>query len=198
MSTAEVPPEGPGGLRAQLEALLLTADAPVREEDLAVVLDRSPARVREGLLALAGEYAAAARGFALREGGAGWRLYARADLHPLVRRAAFDGASARLSGAALETLAVIAYRQPVTRARVAAVRGVEVHSVVRTLVAHGLVEEAGTDPETGAVTYRTSAAFLERTGMASLGDLPPLAPLLPGEDELAGLEQLLEARQDEP
>ena len=188
----------PGGLRAQLEALLLTADAPVGEEALAATLGLTPATVREALAALASEYAEGARGFALRQTGAGWRLSARADLHPLVRRHGFDGATARLSPAALETLAVIAYRQPVTRGRVAVVRGVDVHSVVRTLVAHGLVEEAGTDPETGAVTYRTSAAFLERTGMASLGDLPPLAPLLPGEDELAGLEQLLEARPGRP
>lgn len=184
----------PGGLVAALEAVLLTADAAVREEDLGAALGLAPARVRGALVALAQEYAAGQRGMALHESGAGWRLRARADLHPLVRRFALDGAGARLSPAALETLAVIAYRQPVTRARVAAVRGVDVHSVVRTLVARGLVEEAGEDPESGAATYATTDGFLEAVGMGSLADLPPLAPLLPGDDELAGLQDLLEQR----
>ncbi len=201
MSTAPEPgapaalEEVPGGLRAVLEAVLVAAGGPLTEEALAAASGVARPVVHEALVALAREHTREHRGAQLRTTGAGWRLHARADLHPWVRRAALDDAAGgRLSTAALETLAVIAYRQPVTRARVAAVRGVDVHSVVRTLVAHELVEEAGNDPETGAVTYRTTTTFLERTGMGSLADLPPLAPLLPGEDELAGLEELLDQR----
>jgi segregation and condensation protein B len=120
----------------------------------------------------------------LRQVAGGWRLYTRADCAPYVERFVLDGQQARLTQAALETLAVIAYRQPVTRQRVSAVRGVNVDGVVRTLVARGLVVEAGPDEETGATRYRTTNYLLERLGLQSLDELPSLAPLLPELDEL--------------
>ena len=170
--------DGPG-LRASLEAILLVADEPVPEVLLAQVLERPRGEIAEGLRALAAEYTADGRGFDLREIAGGWRFYTREDCAPLVERFVRDGQEVRLTQAALETLAVIAYRQPVSRARVSAVRGVNCDGVIRTLVLRGLVEDSGTDPETGAILYRTTGYFLERLGMADLDDLPDLAPFLP-------------------
>src|SRR5204863_5603135 len=119
------------------------------------------------------------RGFELRRVAGGWRIYSRAEHAPVLERFVLDGQTSRLSQAALETLAIVAYRQPVSRARVSAVRGVNVDAVMRTLVTRGLVEEAGTEPESGAILYRTTSYFLERLGLASLDDLPDLAPFLP-------------------
>ena len=175
-------PEGPG-LRAALEAILLVADEPVPVVVLAQVLERPRSEVIAELHDLAGEYVAQGRGFDLREIAGGWRFYTREDCAPLVERFVSDGQEVRLTQAALETLAVVAYRQPVSRARVSAVRGVSCDSVVRTLVLRGLVEEAGTDPETGAILYRTTGYFLERLGLAGLEDLPDLAPFLPEDIE---------------
>jgi len=170
--------EGPG-LRASLEAILLVADEPVPEVLIAQVLERPRHVVAEGLRALAQEYTDDGRGFDLREIAGGWRFYTREDCAPLVERFVRDGQEVRLTQAALETLAVIAYRQPVSRARVSAVRGVNCDGVIRTLVLRGLVEDSGTDQETGAILYRTTGYFLERLGMASLDELPDLAPFLP-------------------
>ena len=170
--------DGPG-LRASLEAILLVADEPVSEVVLAQVLERPRDEVAEGLRTLAAEYTADGRGFDLREIAGGWRFYTREDCAPLVERFVRDGQEVRLTQAALETLAVIAYRQPVSRARVSAVRGVNCDGVIRTLVLRGLVEDSGTDPESGAILYRTTGYFLERLGMASLDELPDLAPFLP-------------------
>jgi len=181
----------PGGLRAALEAVLMVTEAPVTAERLAVAVDSPVEQVEEVLAALAADYRAAGRGFELRRGAAGWRVHSRADLAPVVRRFVTDGASARLSRAALETLAVIAYRQPVSRGRVAAVRGVAVDSVVRTLLARGLVAEHGVEEGTGALLYRTTDAFLERMGLSSLAQLPPLAPFLPSDNELDDLDDLM-------
>ena len=128
---------------------------------------------------LAAAYTADGRGFDLREIAGGWRFYTREDCAPVVERFVRDGQEVRLTQAALETLAVIAYRQPVSRARVSAVRGVNCDGVIRTLVLRGLVEDSGTDPESGAILYRTTGYFLERLGMASLDELPDLAPFLP-------------------
>jgi segregation and condensation protein B len=114
----------------------------------------------------------------------GWRLYTRDEYAPWVQRFVLDGQQARLTQAALETLAVVAYRQPVSRARVSAIRGVNVDGVMRTLVSRGLVEESGAEPETGAYLYRTTSYFLERLGLTSLEDLPDLAPHLPDLDAL--------------
>jgi len=174
--------QGPG-LHASLEAILLVADEPVPVVVLAQVLERPRNEVTAQLNDLAEEYKATGRGFDLREIAGGWRYYTREDCAPLVERFVSDGQEARLTQAALETLAVVAYRQPVSRTRVSAVRGVNCDSVMRTLVLRGLVEETGTDSETGAILYRTTAYFLERLGLASLEDLPDLAPFLPEDIE---------------
>jgi segregation and condensation protein B len=162
-----------------LEAILLVVDEPVSEVVLAQVLQTPQAEVRAQLEALAGEYVASGRGFELREVAGGWRFYTSSAYASVVERFVVDGQQARLTQAALETLAVVAYRQPVSRARVSAVRGVNVDGVIRTLVSRGLIEECGTDLESGALLYRTTSYFLERLGLGSLDDLPPLAPYLP-------------------
>jgi segregation and condensation protein B len=166
-------------LRASIEAILLVADEPVPAVVLAQVLERPRDLVGEALHGLASDYAAEGRGFDLREVAGGWRYYTREEYAPVVERFVSDGQEVRLTQAALETLAVIAYRQPVSRARISAVRGVNCDGVVRTLTLRGLIEEAGTDPETSAILYRTTGYFLERLGLASLDELPDLAPFLP-------------------
>jgi segregation and condensation protein B len=176
---ADGPTETGPGLRASLEAILLVADEPVPVVMLAQVLERPRNEVAAELHDLAAAYTAEDRGFELREIAGGWRYYTREDCAPLVERFVSDGQEVRLTQAALETLAVVAYRQPVSRARVSAVRGVNCDGVMRTLVLRGLTQEAGTDSETGAILFRTTGYFLERLGLASLEDLPDLAPFLP-------------------
>ena len=176
---AEASAEPGPGLRASLEAILLVADEPVPVVVLAQVLERPRSEVDAELRGLAASYATEGRGFDLREIAGGWRFYTREDCAPVVERFVSDGQEVRLTQAALETLAVVAYRQPVSRARVSAVRGVNCNGVMRTLVLRGLTEEAGTDKETGAILYRTTGYFLERLGLADLEDLPDLAPFLP-------------------
>ncbi|MGO8958332.1 MAG: SMC-Scp complex subunit ScpB [Streptosporangiaceae bacterium] len=173
-------------LRMSLEAVLLVADEPVAEELLAQVLDAPPAAVAAELRELASSYTAEQRGFELREVAGGWRFYTRAECAAVVERFVSDGQEIRLTQAALETLAVVAYRQPVSRARVSAVRGVNCDGVMRTLVLRGLVEESGSDPETGAILFQTTGYFLERLGLASIADLPDLVAFLPDhlDDEL--------------
>ena len=183
MTTESEETEETPGLRASLEAILLVADEPVPVVVLAQVLERPRNEVSAELDSLAASYQAEGRGFDLREIAGGWRFYTREDCAPLVERFVSDGQEVRLTQAALETLAVVAYRQPVSRARVSAVRGVNCDSVMRTLVLRGLVEEAGTDAETSAILYRTTAYFLERLGLAGLEDLPDLAPFLPEDIE---------------
>lgn len=167
-----------------LEALLLVVDAPTEDQALATALDQPVARVREGLLRLAESYRVGGRGIDLRRVGDGWRFYTRDLYAPYVEKLLLDGQRARLTRAALETLAVVAYRQPVTRARVAAVRGVNCDGVLRTLLTRGLVEEAGIDGPTQGTLFRTTELFLERLGLSSLEDLPLLAPLLPDVDAI--------------
>ncbi len=162
---------------------MLVADEPVAEVLLAQVLERPRGEVAATLRELSAEYTAGGRGFDLREVAGGWRFYTREDCAALVERFIRDGQEVRLTQAALETLAVVAYRQPVSRARVSAVRGVNCDGVMRTLTLRGLVEEAGTDPETGAILYRTTGYFLERLGLPSIDDLPDLAPFLPDDFE---------------
>lgn len=171
-------------LAAALEAVLLVVDAPVTESALATAVGHRPSRVRETLLELADRYTAASSGIELRELGGGWRFYTRDRFAPIVERFVLDGAQSRLSRAALETLAVIAYRQPVTRARVAGVRGVNVDGVIRTLMSRGLIEDVGTDPDTGGMLYRTTDLFLERLGLSDLSELPSLGPLLPDVEDI--------------
>src|ERR1700754_3149668 len=181
-ATPETPDASPG-LRPSLEAILLVADEPVPLVVLAQVLERPRNEVEAELRDLAASYLAEGRGFDLREVAGGWRFYTREDCAALVERFIRDGQEVRLTQAALETLAVVAYRQPVSRARVSAVRGVNCDGVMRTLTLRGLVEEAGTDPETSAILYRTTGYFLERMGLPSLEDLPALAPFLPDDFE---------------
>ena len=181
--------ESPSGLWPALEAILLVADEPLGENILAQVLEVAQAEISAALHQLADSYTAQGRGFELREVAGGWRYYTRSEFAPAVERFVRDGQEVRLTQAALETLAVVAYRQPVGRAQVSAVRGVNCDSVMRTLVLRGLVEEAGTDHETGAILFRTTAYFLERLGLASLEQLPELAPFLPdqvGEEQDPG------------
>ncbi|WP_369133825.1 SMC-Scp complex subunit ScpB [Modestobacter sp. I12A-02662] len=168
-----------GDLRGGLEALLFVVDAPIDEVSLAAALRCPVPRVRRELAALAAEYDERRAGITLRRVGEGWRIYTREDFAPVVERHLLEGQRSRLTQAALETLAVIAYRQPVTRARVSAIRGVGVDAVVRTLVTRGLIREAGSDPDTGGGLYVTTPLFLERLGLTGLDELPPLAPLLP-------------------
>jgi segregation and condensation protein B len=167
-----------------LESILLVVDSPIAEEQLAGVLDQSVKRVTAALRRLADRYTEQGSGIDLRRIGDGWRFYTRDRYAPFVEKLLLDGQRAKLTRAALETLAVIAYRQPVTRARIAAVRGVNVDGVIRTLVARGLIAETGTDSDTGGILYRTTELFLERLGLSSLGDLPPIAPLLPEVDAI--------------
>ena len=166
-------------LRKILESILLVVDEPVPEVDLAQVLETPRATVLAALTDLAAEYERDDRGFELRQVAGGWRLYTAPSCAPYVERFVLDGQQARLTQAALETLAVVAYRQPVSRARVSAVRGVNVDGVIRTLVARGLVAEAGEEGPGGAYLYVTTPYFLERLGLRSLDELPSLAPLLP-------------------
>ena len=169
-------------LAGALEAVLLVVDSPVTESALATAVGHRPARVRELLLELAARYTTASSGIELRELGGGWRFYTRDRFAPVVERFVLDGAQSRLSRAALETLAVVAYRQPVTRSRIAGVRGVNVDGVIRTLMSRGLIEDVGADPDTGGLLYRTTDLFLERLGLSDLSELPSLGPLLPDID----------------
>ena len=169
----------PAALRGGLEALLFVVDTPVDEVTLAEALRCPVPRVRTELAALAAAYDERGAGITLRRVGEGWRLYTREDHADVVERHLVDGQRSRLTQAALETLAVIAYRQPVTRARVAAIRGVGVDGVMRTLITRGLVSEVGTDPDSGGGLYATTQLFLERLGLESLDELPELGPLLP-------------------
>jgi segregation and condensation protein B len=166
-------------LPAALEAVLLVVDEPVAEVTLAQVVERPTEEVGRVLRELAADYDASGRGFELRQVSGGWRLYTRASCAPYVERFVRDGQQARLTQAALETLAVVAYRQPVSRSRVAAIRGVNVDAVMRTLVARGLVTEVGSEHESGAILYGTTPHFLERLGLADLDQLPPLSEYLP-------------------
>ena len=179
---AEAPP-----LRPALEAVLMVADQPLDHVTLASAVGHPAEEVRAALAGLSAEYAEQGRGFDLRNVAGGWRFYTREELAPVVEQFVLDGQQARLTQAALETLAVVAYKQPVSRARVSAIRGVNVDGVMRTLVARGLVEEAGHDPETTATLYRTTSYFLERIGVTSLAELPELAPLMP---DLADLDDV--------
>ena len=184
-------------LRAAAEAVLVVADGPVTCAALAEALGVGEARAGELLESLAAEYAGdgdgPARGFVLRRAAGGWRLASAPAFHDLVERFVIGGATSRLSQAALETLAVSAYRQPVTRGRIAAIRGVSVDGVVRTLCARGLIEEAGAEPG-GALLYRTTDEFLEYLGLDSLDDLPPLAPYLPEASALGEIENEMTGR----
>ncbi|MBC7679370.1 MAG: SMC-Scp complex subunit ScpB [Pseudorhodobacter sp.] len=165
----------------------MVVDEPLTVVALASALQRPTDEVELLLREIAADFDSAGRGFELREVAGGWRVYSRSDYAPVVERFVLDGQRARLTQAALETLAVIAYRQPVSRARVSGVRGVNVDGVVRTLVSRGLIQERGTDGESGAILYGTTTYFLERLGLTSVDELPALAPYLPEVDLLDDL-----------
>ena len=189
-------------IRAAVEAVLMVVDEPVTAAELAEAVEVPVPVVSRILAELQREYdgytgggpggtvrsLTSMRGFELRDVAGGWRIYSRAEFAPVVSKFVLGGQSARLTQAALETLAVIAYRQPVSRARVSAIRGVNVDSVVRTLVQRGLIDEAGVEAETGSMMYRTTPSFLERLGLGDLNELPQLAPYLPGLENLAEFE----------
>ncbi|WP_304044544.1 SMC-Scp complex subunit ScpB [Jatrophihabitans endophyticus] len=178
----------PAELAASLEAILFVVDHPVAVTDLAVSLQLTEDVVAEALDILTRGYDERDAGIELREVAGGVRLFTRPAHAGVVEQFLQDGQKSRLSQAALETLAVVAYRQPVTRARVSAIRGVNVDGVVRTLMARGLVVEVGADPDTGGGLFRTTDLFLERMGLRSLDELPSLAPLLP---DIEGLDALV-------
>ncbi|GAA3743879.1 SMC-Scp complex subunit ScpB [Salinactinospora qingdaonensis] len=178
--------DDPQRLRRDLEAVLLVVDQPVAPYELARAFGVGVDTVTDTLRELSREYTAQDRGFDLREVAEGWRFYTRPECAAIVERFLRDGHEVRLTQAALETLAVVAYRQPVSRGRVSAVRGVNCDGVMRTLVLRGLIEEAGHDTESGAHLYRTTGYFLERLGLRGLDELPDLAPFLP--DDIEGLD----------
>lgn len=192
---AEHPELDDAELGAILEALLLVVDTPVSVDTLAATTDQPQYRVAAKLRLMAEDLEHRDSGIDLREAAGGWRMYTRARYAPYVERLLLDGARSKLTRAALETLAVVAYRQPVTRARVSAVRGVNVDAVMRTLLARGLITEAGADSDSGAVTFATTELFLERLGLTSLVDLPDIAPLLPDVDVI---DDITETLSDEP
>ena len=174
-----------------IEAILMVVDEPVSEVVLAQVLEKPVEEIESALLALEASYDE--RGFALKKISGGWRFYSDPQYSAVVEKFVLDGQQSRLTQAALETLAVIAYRQPVSRARTSAIRGVNVEAVMKTLVTRGLVEESGVEHETGAILYKTTTFFLERLGLNSLEDLPALAPYLPNLD---ALDEVLDSLTD--
>lgn len=182
----------PGGVRAAIEAILAVADRPVTARELSAALIVSEDRIEVALDELYREYNGydenervhEPRGFELRRIAGGWRLYARADFGPWVSRFVVGQTSKKLPRAVMETLTVLAYQQPATRGYVASMRGVNVDAAFRTLLKRGLIAEAGLDPETRAPQYVTTDLLLEKLGLNSLDELPPLAPYLPEADDL--------------
>ena len=171
-----------------IEAILMVVDEPVTEITLASTLQVPVDQIRFALDQLLPSYEG--RGFTLKAINGGWRFYSAPEFSEIVEKFVLDGQQNRLTQAALETLAVIAYRQPISRARISAIRGVNVEAVMKTLITRGLVEEFGVENETGAILYRTTSYFLERLGLNALTDLPPLAPHLP---DIDGLDEILES-----
>ncbi len=183
--------------RRAIEAVLMVADEPVPPHLLAQLLEVAPARVEELCAALAQEYEDAGRGFVLVRVAGGFRFQSHPDLAAYVERFVVEGQSSRLSAAALETLAIVAYKQPVSRAQVAAIRGVNVEGVMRTLQHRGYIDEVARDPGPGqAVLYGTTPSFLEKLGIDSVDDLPPLAQFVPGADLVEQLEAGLRPEPD--
>ncbi|MTA86148.1 MAG: SMC-Scp complex subunit ScpB [Actinobacteria bacterium] len=178
-------------LGRSIEAILMVVDEPVSELTLATVLEVTVDQISAALERLTGTYDD--RGFTLKAINGGWRFYSNPEFGSAVEKFVLDGQQNRLTQAALETLAVIAYRQPVSRARVSAIRGVNVEAVMKTLITRGLVEEYGVENETGAILYKTTSYFLERLALNKLEDLPPLAPHLP---DIDSLDEILDSLTD--
>jgi segregation and condensation protein B len=182
-----------------LEAILMVADEAVPPHLLAQILEISPARVEELCAELSASYEAEDRGFLLARISGGYRFQSHPDLAPYVERFVLEGQSSRLSAAALETMAIVAYKQPVSRAQVSSIRGVNVDGVMRTLQQRGLIAEVGRDPGPGqAVLYGTTVMFLEKLGLDSLDQLPSLADFVPGVEVMDVLEQGLRHPDSDP
>jgi segregation and condensation protein B len=181
-------PVDPEVLASALEAILFVVESPVTVASLAVAVAQPVEVVQQALEVLGAGYDERNAGIELREVAGGVRIYTRPQHAAIVEQFLQEGQRSKLTQAALETLAVIAYRQPVTRSRVSAIRGVNVDGVVRTLLARGLIVEVGSDPETGGGLFRTTDLFLERMGLTSLDELPSLAPLLP---DIEGLDSIV-------
>lgn len=187
-----------GSMKGALEAMLLASSDPVSATDLAGVLGAAPGEVASALADLAAEYSDANRGFQLREVAGGWRLFTHPAFHDQVEALVMSWDTRRLSQAALETLAVIAYHQPVTREGVKAIRGVNSDGVISSLVDKGLVREAGRDPQRAqAIRYATTQAFLERFGLKSLRELPDLEQFAPDEESREFIRERLSGRSIE-
>jgi segregation and condensation protein B len=174
----------PTQLRAAIEAILFVVDSPITAQSIAIAIQVPTADIETALAELRADYDEREAGIELRDVAGGVRFYTRPAVAEQVEVFLQDGQRSRLTQASLETLAVVAYRQPVTRSRVSAIRGVNVDGVVRTLTTRGLVVEAGSDPETGGGLLRTTELFLEKMGLSDLSELPSLAPLLPDLDGL--------------
>jgi len=173
-------------VRRALEAILFLADEPIGAASLAQIVELPRREVEERLRELSVSYEERGSGLTLREVAGGWRLYTHPDLAPIVEEFVLSSRHARLTKASLETLAIVAYKQPVTRHQITSIRGVNVDGVLRSLTERGLIEEVGRDEGPGrAVLYGTTTEFLERLGLASLADLPPIAPLLVESDAAA-------------
>lgn len=182
---------GAPSLAAALEAILLVTDAPLSPIDIASALGQPEQVVLDALEGLADAYRSRGSGIEVRAVAGGWRLYTSADVSRAVERFVIDGQQSRLTHAALETLAIVAYRQPISRGRIAAIRGVNVDSVMRTLVQRGLVEPAGEESDGQSIVFRTTTYFLERMGLTSLAELPDIAEHLPGIETLDTLDASL-------
>jgi segregation and condensation protein B len=179
--------------RRAIEAILMVAEEPVPPALLAELLEITPGEVEAICAGLAAAYDGEDRGFLLVRVAGGYRFQSHPDLAPYVERFVLEGQSARLSAAALETLAIVAYKQPVSRAQVAAIRGVNVDGVMRTLQSRGYIEEVARDPGPGqALLYGTTRQFLERVGLDDVGELPPLGEFVPGADLVEALERGLQ------
>jgi len=166
-------------IRRAVEAMLFVSDEPISASVLAQVLEVGRRRVEAVLSGLVEEYEERGSGIVLRQLAGGWRLMTHPEAHPFLEQFILSARHARLTKASLETLAVVAYKQPVTRHQVSSVRGVDSDGVLKSLAERGLVEEVGRDDGPGrAVLYGTTSSFLERLGIGSLADLPPVAPLL--------------------
>jgi len=189
----------PGDVRAALEAILLVAEHPVPGSLLAQLLEVSTAVVDSLCEGLAAEFADQQRGFTVVRVAGGYRFQSAVDQAPYVERFLIEGQSSRLSAAALETLAIVAYKQPISRAQIASIRGVNVDGVVRTLQQRGYVAEVARDPGPGnAVLYGTTRSFLERLGLDHLGQLPSLGEFVPDAEVVETLELALRSSDEDP
>lgn len=178
--------------KSVVEAILFVTEAPVPKGELAEILEVPAAEIESIIDELASDYESRGAGLVLRETGGGWRLYSHPDAYPYLERFSSTATARRLSPASIETLAVVAYRQPVARSQISEIRGVDSDSAVRTLERLGLIEEVDRlDLPGNPVVYGTTTLFLEKLGLNSVGELPPLADHVPPAQALEGLEESL-------